>query len=100
MQQGLDCASPDHKDDSVLAQYVYQSTLGLFRIIRHGRRWRALRDSAELGRYESEQSALQALRGNFPHARLPPRLERWRFLPQLALIHARSSDDQQLHWQL
>lgn len=84
----------------MLAQYVYHSTLGLFRIIRHGRRWRALRDSAELGRFESEQSALQALRGTFPSARLPSRLERWRFLPQLALIHARNSHEQQLHWPL
>lgn len=84
----------------MLAQYVYPSTLGLFRIIRHGHRWRALRDRAELGRYACEQSALQALRSEFPQARLPARLERWRFLPQLALVHSRASNEDQLHWQL
>ncbi|MGN6237969.1 hypothetical protein [Dyella sp. KULCS107] len=84
----------------MLAQYVYPSTLGLFRIIRHGRRWRALREGAELGRFECEQSALHALRDEYPHARLPARLERWRFLPQLALVHARASDADEVRWQL
>ena len=84
----------------MLAQYVYPSTLGLFRIIRHGRRWRALREGDELGRFACEQSALHALRDEFPHARLPARLERWRFLPQLALVHARASDAAELRWAL
>lgn len=84
----------------MLAQYVYPTTLGLFRIIRHGKRWRALRDRAELGRFECEQRALEALREEFPRARLPARLERWRFLPQLALVHARAGNEDQLHWQL
>jgi hypothetical protein len=84
----------------VLAQYVYPSTLGLFRIIRHGRRWRALRERAELGRFENEHSALDALRGEYPRARLPARLERWRFVPQLALIHERASDADEVRWQL
>lgn len=84
----------------MLAQYVYPSTLGLFRIIRHGRRWRALRECAELGRFECEQSALHALREEFPQARLPARLERWRFLPQMALVHARSSNEDEVRWAL
>ncbi len=84
----------------MLAQYVYPSSLGLFRIIRHGRRWRALREGAELGRFECEQSALHALRDEYPRARLPARLDRWRFLPQLALVHARASDANELHWPL
>ncbi|HEX5306431.1 MAG TPA: hypothetical protein VFW82_10135 [Dyella sp.] len=84
----------------MLAQYVYPSTLGLFRIIRHGRRWRALHESAELGRFECEQSALHALRDEYPQARLPATLERWRFLPQLALVHARAGAGDALRWQL
>ena len=31
----------------MLAQYVYPSLLGLFRIVRHGRRWRALQAPLE-----------------------------------------------------
>ena len=82
----------------MLAQYVYPSLLGLFRIIRHGRRWRALRECEEVGRFECEQGALAALREAYPHARLPARLERWRFLPQLALVHARASNEDAVHW--
>jgi hypothetical protein len=82
----------------VLAQYVYPSLLGLFRIIRHGRRWRALCEDTEVGRFDCEESALDALRQNYPHARLPARLERWRFLPQLALVHARAGNEDEVHW--
>ena len=42
----------------MLAQYVYPSLLGLFRIVRHGRRWRALHESAEVGRFEFPNSVL------------------------------------------
>ena len=85
----------------MLAQYVYPSLLGLFRIIRHGHRWRALREAEELGRYDDEREALAALRETFPAARLPARLERWRFLPRLALVHARDgSGDEEVRWPL
>lgn len=82
----------------MLAQYVYPSLLGLFRIVRHGRRWRALCEHEEVGRFDCELGALAALREAYPHARLPARLERWRFLPQLALVHARASNEDAVHW--
>ena len=54
----------------------------------------------DLDKLEVEWSALHALRDEYPHARLPARLERWRFLPQLALVHARASDADEVRWQL
>nr|WP_255494762.1 hypothetical protein [Luteibacter sp. Sphag1AF] len=70
-----------------MAQYVYQSTSGLFRIIRHGHRWRALLDEVELGRFDEPDAAATALRDSFNAARVPHRLDRWRYLPATALGH-------------
>ena len=56
----------------MLAQYVYPSLLGLFRIIRHGRRWRALRECEEVGRCECEQGA----RGGYSAALITARKSR------------------------
>ena len=82
------------------AQYVCPSRLGLFRIVRHGRRWRAIHEQVEIGRFGCERDALEALRAHCPRARLPRQLERWRFLPQLAMIHARASNEDSMHWPL
>jgi hypothetical protein len=67
--------------DTVLAQYVIPSKLGLFRIIRHGHRWRSLLDERELGRHTAASAALTYLRDTWPRARLPMTLDRWRYLP-------------------
>lgn len=75
----------------VLAQYVHPSKLGLFRIVQHGRRWRVLIDDLEAGRYDSLEEALSTARQALPHARLPERLEQWRYLPQMPLAHSRLS---------
>lgn len=61
-------------------QYVAPSKFGLFRIVRHGRRWRSLFESCELARHEDEHSALAYLHASCPRARLPARLECWRYL--------------------
>jgi hypothetical protein len=66
-------------------QYVFPSKLGLFRIVQHGRRWRALHDREECGRHDSAEIALAALRSAWPQARLPMRLEAWRCQPEAAL---------------
>jgi len=62
----------------MLTQYVFPSKLGLFRIVQHGRRWRALHDRLECGRHDSAEIALMALRNAWPQARLPLALDAWR----------------------
>jgi hypothetical protein len=72
-----------------LAQYVYQSKAGLFRIVSHGRRWRALLDDREVGRFESGEQAIASLRAQWSRARVPAEISLWRYLPALALGHLR-----------
>lgn len=62
----------------MLTQYVFPSKFGLFRIVQHGRRWRALHDRLECGRHDSAETALMALRHAWPQARLPLLLSAWR----------------------
>jgi hypothetical protein len=71
----------------VLAQYVFTSVEGPFRIVHHGHRWRALRGDTEVGRYDSPEAAVAGLREMHASARLPRRLPDWRFLPAAALGH-------------
>ncbi|QWT20689.1 hypothetical protein KPL74_01455 [Bacillus sp. NP157] len=71
----------------MLAQYVHTSSEALFRIVRHGHRWRALRDNVEIGRFDSAEDAVRDLREASPTLRLPRRLADWRFLPAAALAH-------------
>ncbi|TBR37153.1 hypothetical protein EYV96_14820 [Dyella terrae] len=84
----------------MLAQYVYSAKVGLFRIVRHGRRWRSLLDEHEVDRHDSAEHALAALRRNWPHARLPDCLTDWRFVPELALAHSRVSREPTMRWQV
>jgi hypothetical protein len=60
------------------SQYVFPSKLGMFRIVQHGRRWRALHDRVECGRHDSAEAALVTLRAVWPQARLPGQLDAWR----------------------
>jgi hypothetical protein len=83
----------------MLAQYVYPSKLGLFRIIRHGRQWRVLREEQEMGRHDTAEAALIAIRIACPNARLPGELDQWRYIPELALAHSRVSAEG-THWPL
>jgi hypothetical protein len=78
---------------TMLTQYVYPSKTGLFRIIRHGRQWRALCEELEIGRHETAEAALIAARIACPQARLPGELGQWRYLPELALAHSRVSGE-------
>ncbi|WP_233523507.1 hypothetical protein [Dyella solisilvae] len=84
---------------SMLAQYVYSSKSGLFRIIRHGRQWRVLCEEQEIGRHDTPEVALIAARIACPQARLPGELDRWRYVPELALAHSRVSGEG-TRWQL
>lgn len=84
---------------TMLAQYVYPSKIGLFRIIRHGRQWRVLHDELEVGRHDTAETALIATRIACPQARLPGELDQWRYVPELALAHSRVSAEG-THWQL
>jgi hypothetical protein len=77
----------------MLAQYVYPSKSGLFRIVRHGRQWRVLCDEHEMGRHETAEAALIAIRMDCPQARLPGELTEWRYIPELALAHSRVSSE-------
>lgn len=86
--------------DAVPDQYVYSSRLGLFRIVRHGHRWRSLLDERELGRHESAGSALDGLRDAWPAARLPRLLGHWRYLPGLTPARARIAHRAALHWRM
>jgi hypothetical protein len=69
-----------------VTQYVHPCRPGLIRIVKHGRRWRALLDERELGRHESAETAVLALRTAWPRARLPASLQHWRQLPALKQI--------------
>ena len=91
---------PPQQDRIMLAQYVFSAKAGLFRIVRHGRRWRSMRDTYETGRHDSAEDALRALREQWPQARLPAALVDWRYIPQLALAHARGSDEPVIRWRL
>jgi hypothetical protein len=71
----------------VLAQYVFTSADIPFRVVRHGHRWRALHGDREVGRYDSAEEAIHALRAGHPDARLPRRLSDWRYLPDAPLLH-------------
>ncbi|MFA6232095.1 MAG: hypothetical protein WC617_18300 [Rhodanobacter sp.] len=77
------------RDKIVLAQYVYLSRFGLMRIVKHGRRWRALLEEREIARHESAETALTALRGAFLRARLPASLALWRHIPESGVIPTR-----------
>jgi len=72
----------------VLTQYVYPSRFGLMRIVRHGRRWRALLEEREFGRHESAETALNTLRSAFLRARIPASLALWRYIPESGLMQA------------
>lgn len=63
----------------MLAQYIASSRLGMARIVRHGRQWRALINDNEYGRHESPELAVAALRADEPMARIPADLATWRF---------------------
>jgi hypothetical protein len=72
------------------SQYVFPSSRGLFRIVRHGGRWRSLIEARELARHDTAEAALNALRLTWPQARLPACLSEWRYLAESpALPHAR-----------
>jgi hypothetical protein len=74
----------------MVSQYVFPSSRGLFRIVRHGHRWRSLIDAREWARHDSAEAALDALRMGWPQARLPQTLGEWRYLAESpALPHAR-----------
>ncbi|GGA08091.1 hypothetical protein GCM10011408_31800 [Dyella caseinilytica] len=74
----------------MMSQYVFPSSRGLFRIVRHGHRWRSLIEAREVARHDSAEAALDALRMAWPQAKLPPFLSEWRYLAEApALPHAR-----------
>jgi hypothetical protein len=74
----------------MMSQYVFPSSRGLFRIVRHGHRWRSLIEARELARHDTAEAALDALRLAWPQARLPEFLSEWRYLAESpALPHAR-----------
>jgi hypothetical protein len=74
----------------MMSQYVFPSSRGLFRIVRHGHRWRSLIDVREVARHDSAEAALDALRLAWPQARLPQTLSEWRYMAEAsALPHAR-----------
>lgn len=74
----------------MVSQYVFPSSRGLFRIVKHGHRWRSLMEAGEVGRHDSAEAALDALRHAWPQARLPHMLSRWRYVAEAPeLPHAR-----------
>lgn len=74
----------------MVSQYVFPSSRGLFRIVKHGRRWRSLVEAKELARHDSAQAALDALLEAWPQARLPQALSGWRYVAEAAYLpHAR-----------
>ncbi len=76
------------------AQYVAPSKFGLFRIVRHGRRWRSLLEGCELARHDDASAALAYLQASCPRARLPTTLADWRYLaePPARLAQASVND--------
>lgn len=85
--------------NTMLAQYVFPSKTGLFRIVRHGRQWRVLCEAQEIGRHETAEAALIAARMARPQARLPGDLKQWRYIPEQALAHSRVAGDS-ARWRL
>lgn len=77
------------------AQYVVPSKFGLFRIVRHGRRWRSLLGGCELARHDDVAAALAYLQASCPRARLPSALDEWRYLagPPPRLAQASVNDE-------
>ncbi|MBD8897715.1 hypothetical protein [Rhodanobacter sp. DHG33] len=77
------------------AQYVAPSKFGLFRIVRHGGRWRSLLEGCELARHDDAAAALAYLQASCPRARLPAALDEWRYLagPPARLEHASINDE-------
>lgn len=74
----------------MVSQYVFPTNRGLFRIVRHGHRWRSLIEASEVARHDSAEAALDALRQGWPQARLPQHLSEWRYIAEeAALPHAR-----------
>lgn len=74
----------------MVSQYVFPSSRGLFRIVKHGHRWRSLVEAQEVARHDSPEAALEALRRDWPQARLPQALSQWRYVAEAAnLPHAR-----------
>jgi hypothetical protein len=74
----------------MMSQYVFPSSRGLFRIVRHGHRWRSLVESREMARHDTAEAALDALREAWPQAKLPSFLSEWRYVAEgAALPHAR-----------
>lgn len=74
----------------MVSQYVFPSRCGLFRIVKHGHRWRSLIEVRELGRHGSAEDAVEALRLGWPQARLPRVLSEWRYVAEAVnLPHAR-----------
>ncbi|WP_196240424.1 hypothetical protein [Dyella choica] len=74
----------------MVSQYVFPSSRGLFRIVKHGHRWRSLLEAREVARHESPEAALVALREAWPQARLPQALSQWRYVAEAAsLPHVR-----------
>lgn len=72
------------------SQYVFPTNRGLFRIVRHGHRWRSLIEALEVARHDSAEAALEALRLAWPQARLPQTLSDWRYLGDSSTLpHAR-----------
>ena len=65
-----------------MTQYVHPCKAGLVRIAKHGRRWRTLLGEQEMGRHDSAETALLAVRTWWPHARIPSSLRLWRELPE------------------
>jgi hypothetical protein len=74
----------------MVSQYVFPSTRGLFRIVKHGHRWRSLIEAREVARHDSPEAALDALRQAWPRARLPQVLSGWRYVAEATYLpHAR-----------
>nr|WP_225561823.1 hypothetical protein [Rhodanobacter sp. DHB23] len=67
----------------------------MFRIVRHGRRWRSLLGGCELARHDDALAALAYLQSSCPRARLPADLDAWRYLaePPARLAQASSNDE-------
>jgi hypothetical protein len=74
----------------MMSQYVFPSRRGLFRIVKHGHRWRSLVEALEVARHDTPEAALEALRIAWPQARLPQTLGEWRYVGEAAALpHAR-----------
>ncbi|GLQ88874.1 hypothetical protein [Dyella flagellata] len=70
----------------MVSQYVFPSSRGLFRIAKHGHRWRSLVEAQEVARHDSPEAALDALREAWPQARLPQALSEWRYVAEAASL--------------